>query len=312
MKSKDKIKDEFSEFKKGQTFYIHNGAWDGIIVQDDKDGEFYATIGSGFGVRDLEGFKNIDELFTENDTITKGNLTETQYNDIMTEKGLAIRGFEGELVSCEGELYIVDEDYLVISVDEKYRGDVLISVRSDKGKFKKPYNTLKNKKTYEFAETVKRYLKEESKVFYAQSLIALNKELKNKVEKLELEDILTTGDFEEYIIDYIRKNKGKEYGFTEEGIYIRGDYDISGEQMKYLYVLDNGVVKLQKYHTTDESDKKEVSCKYSDIKEGVRLNIENRGKVSLFECLENLARTDYLFKEDKGYIKDSKFNQSRF
>lgn len=310
--SNDKIKDEFSEFKKGQTFYIHNGAWDGIIVQDDKDGKFHATIGSGFGIRDLEGFKNIDELFTENDTITKGNLTETQYNDIMTEKGIAIRGFEGELVSSEGELYIVDEDYLVISADEKYRGESLISVRSDKGKVKKPYHTLKNKKTDEFAETVKRYLTEESKVFYAQSLLALNKELKNKVEKLELEDILTTGDFEEFITGYIRKNKVKEYGFTEEGIYIRGDYDISGEQMKYLYVLDNGVVKLQKYHTADESNKKEVSCKYSDIKEGVRLNIENRGKVNLFECLENLARTDYLFKEDKGYIKDFKFNQSRF
>lgn len=312
MMSNDKIKDEFSEFKKGQTFYIHNGAWDGVIVLDDKDGKFHATIGNGFGIRDLEGYKNIDELFTENDTITKGNLTETQYNDTMIEKGLAIRGFEGEIVSSEGELYIVDEDYLVISVDAKYRGDTLISVRSDKGKDKKPYRTLQNEKTYEFAETVKRYLTEESKVFYAQSLIALNKELRNKVEKLELEDILTTGDFEEFITDYIRKNKVKEYGFTEEGIYIRGDYDISGEQMKYLYVLDNGVVKLQKYHTADDSEKEEVSCKYSDIKEGVRLNIENRGKVNLFECLENLARTDYLFKEDKGYIKDSKFNQSRF
>src|SRR5699024_5501715 len=163
-----------------------------------------------------------------------GNLTETQYNDIMTEKGIAIRGFEGELVSREGELYIVEEDYLVISVDEKYRGESLIYVRSDKGKVKKPYHTLKIEKTNEFEEIVKSYLTEESKVFYAQSLLALNKELKNKVEKLELEDILTTGDFEEFITDYIRKNKVKEYGFTEEGIYIRGDYDISGEQMKYL------------------------------------------------------------------------------
>lgn len=310
--NKDEVKDDFSRFEKGQTFYIHNGAWGGIIVQDDKDGKFYSTIGDGFGVRNLENKRNIDDLFGEGDSITKGKLTEKRYNDEMVEKGIAIRGNEGDLVSSEGEIYFVDEDYLVISVDKKYKEGIPVTLRNEKGVIKKPYHTLQNKESYDFSGVVKRYLTEESKRFYAKSLVSINKELKRKVNNLELEDVINSCNFGEYIKGYILKNKISEPGFAEDGVYVRGDYKITGKQMKYLYVLDKGLVKIQKYHTEDEETKQEIICGYDDMKKGIRLNILNRGRVSVFECLENLARTDYFFSEDKEYKKDYKFSQSRY
>lgn len=314
----------------GYIVHISNGYWDGLVIYDTNKLEYKLLVLETGAIFDIGKEVNFDKLGLNIGWYKKLDVVE--YLKYLYSKDLVIGSYKGDICIYQDKFYMLSEDELYVSDDKEYKASQKLKLVSDEG------NLVVDIKDVSFRYQDK-YIKELYEIkdksimnqIIVKSMIENNNNLKDKLTKYELllkiekeED----NEFKDFILREIEEFRvglgiqdrykyyfGKLLKGNEgiKGVYIKGDYEVSGKQARYLYYIEEDGIRLM---IKDEREGKEkegiIDFSIKDLKEGFKILIDKHPEYSIYQCLEHLARIDFFELEDKRYIKDNKCNQSQY
>lgn len=313
----------------GHKFDVINGNWSGIVSQDGKTNNYILIIPEDDNVINI----NNDNEFINRHYMLSGvrKLNESEYLKILLDYDLVSGGNKESLCIYNDEFYMVEEDALYISKDKEYKNNKQIKILNDKGSKKVNVDDVCFNYQPNYIEKLC-LIKDKniSNKMIVNALLYNNRSLKDKIALYNFKVMLNSEnyDFNEYILKRVQNeieqtfDKGWHYSYfkemmneleVEKGIYIRGDYDITGSQSRYMYIIKDETLKL--LITDDRKQTKRayyVSCNIDDLKKGFKLIFNRHPKYNLYQLLEHLARIGYFENDEKIYKEDKKLYQSDY
>lgn len=315
----------------GYIVHISNGYWDGLVIFDTNKLEYKLLVLETGAIFDIGKEVNFDKLGLKIGWYKKLDIVE--YLKYLYTKDLVIGSYKGDICIYKDRFYMLSEDEVYVSDDEEYKKSQKLKLVSDEGNLEVDIKDV----SFRYQD---KYIKELYEIkdksimnqIIVKSMIENNNNLKEELNRNELLLKIEKGDkeFKDFIISVIedlcvgvglRVEERYRYYFGKllkgnegiKGIYIKGDYEVSGKQARYLYYIEEDGIRLM---IKDEREGKErediIDCSIKDLKEGFKILIDKHPEYSIYQYLEHLARIDFFELEDKKYIEDNKWNQSQY